>query len=165
MPDWPILHPSGPQELCDILDSSPDLNRYVIWLDEAQSYLDGKGSSKVAELLTKLMLSTSVISVVIGTMWPKYWQELTVPPRKDQPDYSARVRKFLRLSNVKRIEVPDNFAAVPLCGTSSDRSEGYASERCPALRREMHRITQVLAGGVQLLEYSTRALWMPAVAR
>ena len=152
LPSWPIIHPSGPEELRRGFDSDLYLNEHVLWLDEAQSYLDGKDSSQISDALTRMMLSDSTLSIVIGTMWPKYWRDFTGPPPNNQPDYSVRVRKFLRLSNVKRIKVPDDFGKVPL--TQLAQVARQDSRLNIALRSggNSHRITQVLAGGVQLLD-------------
>ncbi len=152
IPDWPIVYAAGARDLREILNSDFDLENHVVWLDEAQSYLDGEDSSEVANLLTRIMINRSKPMVVLGSMWPQYWRQLTTPPQHNQPDYSVRIRKFLGLSGVRRIAVPDDFAGVPV--TELTKMARQDPRLNTALRSggKSHRITQVLAGGAQLLD-------------
>ena len=150
--ELPIAYPADARDLCEILDRMPETGRFLLWLDEAHRYLDGDGASEVATRLTKLILGRSKPILIVGTLWPDRWRDMTAPPVTGQPDHSASARQFLTLGNVKRIWVPGNF---------SDASEG---ELNAAARRDQRLsialmsagqergMTQVLAGGVQLVE-------------
>jgi hypothetical protein len=97
VPELPIAFPADSRDLCEILDRMPETGRFLLWLDEAQRYLDGDGASEVAVRLTKLMLGKSKQLLIIGTMWPDRWRDMTAPPVSGGPDHSASVRRFLTL--------------------------------------------------------------------
>jgi TPR repeat protein len=151
IPEWPIMYPADSRELCEILARHSGDTASIIWLDEAQIYFSGEGSSAAAGLLTRLMLSRAQPVLVIGTMWPKYWRELVTPPR-DQLDYSASVRKLLSLSSVKRVQVAGDFSVVPAADlTAAARGDSRLNIALASAGPE-HSLAQVLAGGVQLID-------------
>jgi hypothetical protein len=152
LPEMPIAYPVDSAELCDILDRVAEVGSLILWLDEAQRYLDGEGASGVAARLTRIMQRNSDPVLVIGTMWPDRWLDLTSPPDRGQPDHSAGVRQYLSLSRVKRVLVPGNFS------DTSDGELGAVARKDRRLNVALmsagaeHNLTQVLAGGVQLVE-------------
>jgi len=152
VPELPIAFPADSRDLCEILDRMPETGRFLLWLDEAQRYLDGDGASEVAVRLTKLMLGKSKPLLIIGTMWPDRWRDMTAPPVSGRPDHSASVRRFLTLSNVRRIWVPDNFSDTPTGELNAVALKDQRLSVALMSAGPQRGMTQVLAGGVQLVE-------------
>ncbi|MGW1728410.1 helix-turn-helix domain-containing protein [Streptomyces sp. NPDC002306] len=149
LPDgWKIWHPIDPtrQEaaLAEIDSIEP---RTVVWLNEAHHYLgDGEGGERLAAALrTVLNTPRRAPVLVLATLWPEHWEELTT--RRD-PDRHAQARALL--TEQPRVSVPDGFAP-------ADRERLAASVelderlRDAANRAQDGRVTQYLAGVPVLL--------------
>ena len=130
----------------------PENEGLLLWLDEAQRYLDGDWASEAATQLTKLLLTGSKPVLIVGTMWPDRWRDMTAPPVSGQPDHSASVRRFLTLSKVNRIRVPDNFSDTPNDELDAVARTDQRLDLALMSAGPGRGMTQVLAGGVQLVE-------------
>jgi hypothetical protein len=77
-PEWRLRHPIDPQAaLAGLPGAGP---RTVVWLNEAQRYLDtpdGTGERIAAGLRTLLRDRTQGPVLVLATLWPEFWAELT----------------------------------------------------------------------------------------
>lgn len=94
LPAWWLLHPAGADEVREFADAV--VPRTVVWLDELQRYLhDGLRASAVESLLR-----SAEPVVIIGTLWPELYQELTAEPRPGQEDKYPDERRLLRLGEV-----------------------------------------------------------------
>ena len=98
-PPWRLWHPIDPSRpdaaLAELRGIGP---RTVVWLNEAQFYLDpaeaGLGE-KVAAGLRELLRDPGRAPVlVLATMWPRFWDTLTARPA-DGEDQHAQARELL----------------------------------------------------------------------
>ena len=71
LPDWPVLIPTGADEVIEWINANAIDSMTVLWLDEAQRYLSACSDELIAALDKARPL------VVIGSMWPTYWNQLT----------------------------------------------------------------------------------------
>ena len=115
----------------------------VLWLNEAQVFL--RGQPDVAVALRRLLAGDEPV-VVIGTMWPEFWKELTSAPDDDAPDVNHQTRELL-LHDADRVDVPEAF-------TGRDRAQlGRVVTTDPRLAAAVAaaerdgKVVQVLAGG------------------
>jgi hypothetical protein len=112
-PGWRLWQPLDPQEA---LAGLPGIEpRTVVWLNEAQRYLvsaAGMGE-QVAALLRQLLHDPGRAPVlVLATLWPDYWAELTVRPPGGADPY-AQARELLA-GHAIAIRVPDAFTPAQL---------------------------------------------------
>lgn len=85
LPDWRIWHPLTPDRAPALLEGVRGglvAPRTVIWLNEAQFYLDaGIAGEQAAAALQELLADAERGPVlVLGSMWPDSWSQLTRPP-------------------------------------------------------------------------------------
>jgi hypothetical protein len=130
----------------------------VVWLNETQLYLLTEGSDRgerVAARLRTLLADTHRGPVlVLGTMWPEYWDTLTRRPGAGEPDPHEQARELL---GGRHVVVAESFeqAVVDELRTSN----GDPRLREAARRAEDGELTQYLAGAPALLErYETAPL-------
>ncbi|MFI1432580.1 trypsin-like peptidase domain-containing protein [Streptomyces lydicus] len=158
LPDgWRVWHPLTPDRPISALEAlrtgrvSP---RTVIWLNESQLYLSPRPHGKeVAVVLQELLTNHEVEPVLIlGSLWPSYWRELTAKPESepDRPppdDPHAAARALLGQATV--INLPDAFAEQDLLThkqlLDSDPRLTLAAASAGG------RITQFLAGAPELI--------------
>jgi hypothetical protein len=92
----------------------------VVWLNEAQFYLltgDPLVGERVAAGLRDLLRDPQRAPVlVLGTIWPRYWQELAAPPAPGGRDPHAHARELLTGSG---IEVPGSFTGPALAALAA----------------------------------------------
>jgi tetratricopeptide (TPR) repeat protein len=164
LPDeWTLWHPLNPTRPEAILAALPQVEpRTVVWLNEAQHYLlpdDLKFAEPIAAGLRALLTDPERGPIlVLGTIWPKYWQTLTVPPGYGVPDPFDQARVLLFDADIR---VAESFNGGDLA-----RLRAVAADD-PRLRQaadyaEDGRVTQYLAGVPELLRRYRNA---PPVAR
>ncbi|MCZ4125051.1 hypothetical protein [Streptomyces sp. H39-S7] len=147
LPDWPVVHPADADELAAWVQASHIGPRTVLWLDEAQRYLNGAPGERAAKALGRLLDQVTPLSVV-GTMWPEHLRRLT-ESRGDSGDESPHTRALLTGRHAM-ITVPDT-----LSGDSS--AVTVAAARDPRLAAAVraagsgHRVLQHLTGGPELV--------------
>ena len=146
--DWPIIHPTTGDDLLALLERRSLDPRTVLWLNETQSYLQDDG--RVAASLRRFLTSSKHDQiVVIGSMWPIYWKQLTA--EQQQSDWQHQTRELL-LHTVRRVTVPEAFSDSDLAALRNRRTIDprltVALEGCS----DSGRVVQVLAGGPALIE-------------
>ncbi|MFI1386355.1 tetratricopeptide repeat protein [Embleya sp. NPDC020886] len=163
VPDgWRLWHPIAPGRpeaaLADLSAVGP---RTVVWLNEAQFYLEpaGVGERVAAELRELLRDPTRRPVLVLATLWSDpHWTTLTATPAAGTPDSHAQARALLTGTDLR---VPEAFT-----GTDLDAVRERAVED-PRLVNALvagddGRVTQYLAGALALLK---RLELAPAAAR
>jgi hypothetical protein len=148
-PPWRLWHPIDPSRpdaaLAELRGIGP---RTVVWLNEAQFYLDpaeaGLGE-KVAVGLRELLRDPGRAPVlVLATMWPRFWDTLTAHPA-DGEDRHAQARELLAGHD---ITVPAVFDPAQM-----DQLARAADVRMVLAAKSAHdgEAIQFLAGAPELL--------------
>ncbi len=149
-PPWRLWHPIDPSPPKAALAELPRTGpRTVVWLNEAQRYLNPAKSSlggQVAAGLRELLRDPDRAPVlVLATLWPQYWNILTARPPEDDADPHAQARELLADHN---ITVPPAFTpeqVAKLAGTEDARL-------VLAGKSAQHgQVIQFLAGAPELL--------------
>jgi TPR repeat protein len=151
---WPMFRPADAPELERLLSRKRLGERTVVWLDEAHVYLDGRGSEAV-QCLQRALTGGPRPLIVIGSMPTERWADLTAEPQGGHDDPRMQARRLLGMHAVRKIEVPDDFSSAE---PGDLRELGRAADHDPRLAAAQRaggdglQITQVLAGGVLLLD-------------
>lgn len=127
----------------------------IVWLNEAQHYLmptdPGVGERLAAGLRALLQDEGRAPVLVLATLWPRYWDTLTVRPGAGEPDPYAQASELLTGTVVK---VADTFTPGQVAALATARAD--ARLRYAAEHAEGGRITQYLAGTPELeIRYRT----------
>ena len=98
-PPWRLWHPIDPSRPDAALRELPGIGpRTVVWLNEAQFYLDpaeaGLGERVAAGLRELLRDPGRAPVLVLATMWPRFWDTLTARPAGGE-DRHAQARELL----------------------------------------------------------------------
>ena len=158
-PPWRLWHPIDPSRpeaaLRELAGIGP---RTVVWLNEAQFYLDtaDEPGEQVAAGLRALLRDPGRAPVlVLATMWPKFWDTLTTRPA-DGEDRHAQARDLLAGHDI----------TVPAAFTPAQMSQlaRAADARLVLAARSARdgQVIQFLAGAPELLARYRNA---PPVAR
>jgi len=162
---WRLWHPLRPDRpdaaLAELQNVGPHT---VVWLNEAQHYLltpVGRVGEQVAAALRELLAAPERGPVlVLGTLWPDYWDLLTAVPKPGSPDPHTQARELLKGTGLR---IPETF-------TGPDLQAAHASAReDPRLAEALGQaqagaLTQYLAGGPALLErYDTASVAVRAL--
>ena len=147
--EWRLWHPIDPSRPQAAVDELPLIGpRTVVWLNEAQLYLNapgGMGEKVAAGLRTLLRAPARTPVLVLATLWGEHWDALTTPPaegaKDDHPD--ARV-----LLEDRDIPVPVAFTEeqVRQLHAAADPRLSQAAEMA-----EDGQVVQFLAGAPALL--------------
>jgi hypothetical protein len=145
-PGWQLWHPIDPQgALAGLPGVGP---RTVVWLNEAQRYLDtadGMGERVAARLRELLRDRAQGPVLVLATLWPQFWDELTArPPKRADPHAQAR-----ELLTGRNIPVPAAFTGEQLRQLQVAGDPRLA--QAAAGSRE-GQVIQYLAGAPELLD-------------
>ncbi|MFD3542490.1 hypothetical protein ACFWUQ_23780 [Streptomyces sp. NPDC058662] len=144
MPGWLLYHPispNKPEALLEALTSNSLNPRTIIWLNELQDYLLPDGGEQAAASLRTFLDENAGVKLV-GTIWPRYWQQLT------DPTGSFPQSKALLSHRAIRIDIDNRFEPTVL----SKAAEGDPRLRA-AINASAGRITQYIAAGPALLEF------------
>ena len=148
-PGWRLWHPIDPSRPGAALRELPGIGpRTVVWLNEAQFYLDmadGGLGERVAAGLRELLRDPGRAPVlVLATLWPQFWDGLTARP-PDGTDPHAQARELL---DGHDITVPAAFTAAQLrrLGEAGDARLAQA-----AAGAQDGQVIQFLAGVPELL--------------
>lgn len=154
LPDWRIMHPLAPDrptELLHALQENLLEPRTVLWLNEANLYLLVQDhASQVSASLQALMNNDQRGPVlVLGTIWPDFWDKLTEISSEDDCSDTG-IGAAHQLANLAiTIDMPPAFTASELARSSvlikSDPRLTLARSRAAS-----GRITQFLAGAPHL---------------
>lgn len=151
---WRVWHPYDPTRPDAALDHIEEVGpRTVIWLNEAQHYLlapDTKTAEGIAAALrTALSNPSRNPLLVLATVWPRFWDPLTVPSATGFDDRFEQQRKLL--TGVGR------YILVPKAFTDSDMRQAHGkADGDPRLASALAgaadgEITQFLAGVPRLM--------------
>jgi hypothetical protein len=145
LPRWRVWHPLTPERpyaVVEVLRAGGVGPRTVIWLNEAQMYLQPAGvGEQVATALQQLLHDPARPVLILGSMWPKYWAELTDPDFEDH----AATRALLGLA--RAVSVPVEFDDLDQYGDQLDADPRLQT----AVEYGGKQICQHLAGAPELL--------------
>ena len=148
-PPWRLWHPIDPSGPEAALAERPGIGpRTVVWLNEAQSYLDpadaGLGEKVAAGLRALLRDPGRAPVLVLATMWPRFWDTLTARPPGGE-DRHAQARELLAGHD---ITVPAAFTPAQM-----DQLARAADVRMVLAAKSAHggAVIQFLAGAPELL--------------
>ena len=146
---WRLWHPIDPSRPDAALRELPGIGpRTVVWLNEAQFYLDvadGGLGERVAAGLRELLRDPARAPVlVLATLWPQFWDDLTARPAGGA-DPHAQARELLAGHD---ITVPAAFTAAQLQQLSQ---AGDARLAQAAAGAQDGQVIQFLAGAPELL--------------
>jgi uncharacterized protein YidB (DUF937 family) len=146
---WRLWHPIDPTPPEAALRELPSIGpRTVVWLNEAQSYLDvtadGLGERVAAGLRAALRDADRAPVLVLATLWPQYWDTLTTRPEAG-PDPHAQARELLAGRDTG---VPAAFTEAQL---RQLRDAGDPRLTWAAEAAEDGRVIQFLAGVPELM--------------
>ena len=148
-PAWRLWHPIDPSRPDAALAELPGIGpRTVVWLNEAQFYLDpteaGLGEQVAAGLRELLRDPGRAPVLVLATMWPRFWDALTARPPGGE-DRHAQARELLAGHD---ITVPGAFTPAQM-----DQLAQAADVRMVLAARSAHdgAVIQFLAGAPELL--------------
>ncbi|MFI9245905.1 hypothetical protein ACIGXF_25805 [Streptomyces sp. NPDC053086] len=139
---WRLWHPMTPKAL---LAGGDDIApRTVIWLNEAQRYLEH--SEEAAAALRDLLRDPGRGPVLgLATLWPDHWDTLVT---RAAPDRHPHARELL---DGHKIHVPDAFTETDLAVLATHTERDPRLEEAAAQARDGH-ITQYLAGVPALMD-------------
>jgi len=149
---WHPIDPTGPDAvLHDLARIGP---RTVVWLNETQHYLltyyRPEGEHVAAGLRELLRTPGRGPVLVLGTLWPAYWDILSAVPDPSESDAHAQARQLLKGSSIR---VAEAFTAADLHVASRQAIKSGDPRLAEALDlADAGRLTQYLAGGPALLD-------------
>ena len=150
---WRLWHPVFPDHAEAFLAEMPHIGpRTVVWLNEAQFYLltaEAALGERVAAGLRDLLRNPERSPVlVLGTIWPQYWHQLTIPPSEDGGDPHAHARNLLE---GRTVPIPEAFTSRDMTALEvASRSDPRLAEAVRLARDG--QVTQFLSGVPVLLE-------------
>ena len=146
---WRLWHPIDPSRPEAALLELPSIQPWtVVWLNEAQFYLDATGGlgERVAAGLRDLLRDPARAPVlVLATLWPEFWMRLAVRPSAAADDSHAQARELLA---GRDISVPAAFTKgqVRQLRFAQDPRLAQAAQAA-----EDGQVTQFLAGVPELM--------------
>lgn len=145
--DFVLLFPGDAEGLLDVLAADALGPRTVLWLNEAQEYLDSaKGEAVAAALLRRLDGEGPLL--VVATLWPDHDQNLTRRPGSGEGDHHPRARELLAQAHYTH--VPDSFTGHLDSVRAAAREDGSLAA---AVQADEVSLAQVLAAGPDLIEH------------
>ena len=148
-PPWRLWHPIDPSRPDAALAELPGIGpRTVVWLNEAQFYLDpaeaGLGERVAAGLRELLRDPGRAPVLVLATLWPGFWDALTARPAGGE-DRHAQARELLAGHD---ITVPAAFTPAQMgqLARAADARMVLAARSAPD-----GEVIQFLAGAPELL--------------
>lgn len=149
MPNWKVVQPITPQRLLAVLTEISNWKKTIIWLNEAQDYLDaGEGNELAAQLIRLLADATSFI--VVGTLWPDKYHELINEGISNNGGVSKSARRSL-LHSAIIVPVGTQLSAAEM-RTARELAQQDSSLRL-AIDYGGHKIMQSLAAGPDLIHH------------
>ncbi|MFF9559971.1 tetratricopeptide repeat protein [Streptomyces albus] len=147
---WQALDSASPSDLAADLEKVGPYT--VVWLNEAQRFLltaDSTEGERTAAALRRMMHAQERQPVLIlVTLWPKYWDQLTSDPRDGHTDLRPHARHVLDGSSIR---VPAAFEPEDLKNLT-EASMRDARLAQAAENAEQNQVTQYLAGVPALIQ-------------
>ncbi len=148
MPEWELLVPLTPQRLLEQLTTRKSWDRTVIWLNELQSVLAPPSNDDVAAKLWDL-LQTEDSLLLIGTIWPVYYQDFVDAEITPQEEAATPTRTLLSAAEV--IHVPTLFSEREMVAVKEAATDDATLRQ--ALRFAERDVAQTLAAGPDLIRH------------
>ncbi|MDN5797818.1 MAG: hypothetical protein L0H79_19015, partial [Intrasporangium sp.] len=152
LPDWQLTAPRHDNVLVRLLmDGIP--SRTIVWLDELQDLLPGTPEGiRAAKAIVEMLNATVGPILFASTIWPTNHAAMQARPEPDKAATGVGAIPHL-LTRVSIIEVPGIFTDADLPDEPELDDPRLRKARDAAARTEHGRkITQVLAGGTQLVD-------------
>ncbi|MFK4227565.1 hypothetical protein [Streptomyces sp. NPDC019890] len=149
---WVLWHPFDPERAEAALEGLRLVRpRTVVWLNEAQHYLDDpRSGERIAAAVRRLLTDRERGPVlVLGTLWPEYADRYTAPPAMGATDQHSQVRELLA---GRTLAVPGHFDTDALAAAAAVADGDLLLREALARAAEGGQVTQHLAGAPQLLE-------------
>ncbi|MEU7788008.1 hypothetical protein [Amycolatopsis sp. NPDC049159] len=148
--EWPVVRPSGPRQLVELLARGLPPRR-VVWLPDLQRrFFDLPHGPAVAEGLADVLGGPGPV-LVVGDVWTAHWAALSTVD-------SPAVRALLDLPQVRMVRIAESFAGAQ---AELTRCAGLDPRLALAVRTAGAAVTQVLSGGPQLLRHYVDGLHGP----
>ena len=145
---WRLWDPSEPTRAAAALSGLAAVGpRTVVWLNDARQYLDA-GEELAAAVHAVLTDPARAPVLVLGTLWPDFFNTYAQLPASGAPDPYARVRELVA---GRRIGVPDVFDEAALAQARQLAVDGDRLLAAVLDRAHDGRIAQYLAGAPELL--------------
>ncbi|MFE1077528.1 tetratricopeptide repeat protein [Nocardiopsis alba] len=145
--DFDLLFPADADGLLAALEADAVGPRTVLWLNEAQEYLDGPSGETVAAALLRRLDAEGPL-IVIATLWPDHHQTLTRRSGQGADDQHGNARELLVQAHYTN--VPKTFAEQLDAVREAARHDPSLAE---ALETGGADLTQVLAAGPDLVDH------------
>ncbi|MER6187729.1 hypothetical protein, partial [Streptomyces sp. NPDC001652] len=145
--DFQLLFPASADDLLAALAADALGPRSVLWLNEAQDYLDGPAGEAVAAALLR-RLDADGPFLVIATLWPDHDKALTAAPAPGAADTRRQTRALLAQAHYTYLpgSFVDDLDAVR-------RAAGHDASLAAALDAGGADLTQTLAAGPDLVTH------------
>ncbi|MET7694989.1 transcriptional regulator [Streptomyces sp. NPDC005483] len=159
--EWVLWHPFDPTRADAALAGLESVGpKTVVWLNEAQHYLmpDTTGERISAALRSLLSAPDRAPVLVLGTLWPRYWDTITTLPAANETDAYAQARELLAGRDLR---VPDAFTSDELKAAKT-AARGDSRLALALDHADSGRIAQFLAGAEELAKRYEHA---PTAAR
>lgn len=147
LPGWHLMFPVSVGSLLAVLAADSVRPRTVLWLDEAQDFLSGAEGERAAAAL-RHRLDQPGPAVIVATLWPEYYRDLSGAPASGVPDTHSRARALL--AGAHRVDVPPAFSDRDLTMVRAQASSDPAL--AVAEKTGAPNITQILAAGPDLVD-------------
>lgn len=149
---WRLWHPFDPTRAESALAALHQVApRTVVWLNEAQHYLDDEQiGERIAAALHSLLNDLDRGPVlVLGTLWEGFSEKYLALPLPGRPDPHSQVRAVL---SGRLLSIPDTFDEEALAAAAALALDGDALLEDALGRASVHgRLAQDLAGAPELL--------------
>ncbi|MFJ4407246.1 tetratricopeptide repeat protein [Streptomyces sp. NPDC088910] len=152
-PKWRLWQGSDSAPHADLAAELEKIGPYtVVWLNEAQRFLltaDPAEGEQLAAALRRIMYTPERRPVLIlVTLWPEYWDQLTSEPRDGQRDLHPNARHVLNGSSIR---VPVTFEERDL--DNLKEAAAHDARLAQAMERaEQRQVAQYLAGVPALIQ-------------
>ncbi|MFB7575711.1 tetratricopeptide repeat protein [Streptomyces sp. NPDC056165] len=145
--DFQLLFPTDADSLLAALAADALGPRTVLWLNEAQHYLDDPAGEAVAAALLR-RLDADGPFIVLATLWPEYDKTLTADRASGEDDPHRQARALLAQAHYVRL--PSSFAEHLDAVRHAARQDASLTA---ALEAGGAGITQILAAGPDLVAH------------
>ncbi|WP_406346978.1 sel1 repeat family protein [Streptomyces sp. NBC_00648] len=143
--DFQLLFPTDADSLLAMLAADALGPRTVLWLNEAQHYLNGPVGEAVAAALLRRLDGDGPF-IALATLWPDHDSALTIAPATSSDDPHRQARTLLAQGDY--VHLPNSFADHL---DAVRRAAAHDASLNAALENGGTSITQVLAAGPDLV--------------
>ncbi|OJF12922.1 helix-turn-helix domain-containing protein [Couchioplanes caeruleus] len=153
LPDRPLAAPVDTASLLATLRKWPVEQPVVLWLNEMQRFLQGTAGAEAA-LELRRRLTMPGCTVVLGTLWPSYYDRLlAITEEASEADVNAREL----LNSAEIVLVPETFQD-PVEWKALREAARHDTRLAMAVQATDGRVIQALSGGPALVDRYERVL-------